>query len=60
MEKMKKIKRVKMLQKLLKSRTLTFNILATECLIEIKVSVLDSADQALQHILLERQSKVLT
>ena len=28
---------------------LTFNISATECLIEIKFSVLDSADQGLQH-----------
>ena len=42
--KMKKIKR-KLLPKLLISQTLTFNISATECLIETKFSVLDSADQ---------------
>ena len=47
--KMKKIKR-KLLPKLLISRTLTFNISATECPIEIKFLVLDSADQGLQHI----------
>ena len=46
---MKKIKR-KLLPKLLISRTLTFNISATECPMEIKFSVLDSADQDLQHI----------
>ena len=32
------------------SRTLTFNISATEYPIEIKFSVLDTADQGLQHI----------
>ena len=55
---MKKIKR-KLLPKLLISWTLTFNISATECLIEIKFSVLDSADQALQHIPLLRKSKII-
>ena len=40
----------KVVAKLLISRTLTFNISATECPIEIKFSVLDSADQGLQHI----------
>ena len=47
--KMKKITR-KLLPKLLISRTLTFNISAAECPIEIKFSGLDSADQGLQHI----------
>ena len=47
--KMKKIKR-KLLPELLISQTLTFNNSATECPIEIKFSVLDSADQGLQHI----------
>ena len=46
--KMKKIKR-KLLPKLLISWTLTFNISATECLIEIKFSVLDSAEQGLHY-----------
>ena len=36
--------------KLLISQTLTFNISAIESPIEIKFSVLDSADQGLQHI----------
>ena len=48
---MKKIKR-KLLPKLLISRTLTFNISATECPIEIIFSVLDSAEQGLQHVAL--------
>ena len=44
----KEMKR-KLLPKLLISLTLTFNISATECSIEIKFLVLDSADQGLQH-----------
>ena len=43
---MKEIKR-KLLSKLLISRALTFDISATECPIEIKFSVLDSAGQEL-------------
>ena len=39
------------------SQTLTFHISATKCLIEIKFSVLESADQGLQHIPLYRKSK---
>ena len=55
---MKKIKR-KLLPKLLISWTLTFNISATECPIEIKFSILDSTDQARQHITLYRKSKLI-
>ena len=49
LRKMKKIKR-KLLPKLFISQTLTFNISATECLIEIIFVVLDCVDQGLQHI----------
>ena len=42
--------RRKLLPNVLISRTLTVNILTTAYLIELKFSVLDSVDQALQHM----------
>ena len=49
-----------MLPKLLISRTLAFNVPTTECPIEMKFLVMESADQGIQHIPLQRKSKLLT